>query len=180
MFNRIILAGISVIFMVVGNSAAQISPFAVKGFSFKQELVLPVSPDTLFDVMTGDILPWWDHHFSEQPRALYIEPRAGGGFYEVFDDAGNGCRHAEVIFAQRGKTLRFEGPLGLSGTAFSMVVTWDYAAAEGGTRLALTVNMLGQLNDGFEEVVASVWNHFLVEQLKPYVESGNFREKFNR
>lgn len=154
--------------------------FPVKGFAITEELLLPVSPDTLYDVMTGDISGWWDHSFSEKPKALYIEPKPGGGFFELFDDHGSGVKHATVIYAERGKRLRFDGPLGLSGKAVVFVTTWEYEKATGGTLLKLTVNMSGQIETDFEQVIAGVWHHFLVEQLKPYVESGRYLEKFGK
>jgi hypothetical protein len=172
-------SGLIAAMMVLTLAAqAEVREFAVKGFVISEELTLPVSPDTLFNVMTGDIRGWWDHSFSDSPKALFIEPTPGGGFFELFDDAGNGVKHATVIYAERGKRLRFEGPLGLSGKAVVFVTTWDYEAAPGGTLLKLTVSMSGQIEEGFEQTIAGVWHHFLVERLKPYVESGRYLEKF--
>jgi hypothetical protein len=93
--------------------------------------------------MTGDISGWWDHSFSESPKALYIEAKPGGGFYEIFDDSGDGVLHATVIMASRGKMLRFEGPLGFSGHGMTTVTTWAYEPHEDGTQLRLTVNAMG-------------------------------------
>ncbi len=156
--------------------AAQPAEFPVKGFTFTQEITLPVSPDTAFDLMTGDISGWWDHTFSEKPKRLFIDRTPGGAYWEIFDDAGNGVKHATVIYAERGKKFRMEGPLGLSGRAFVGVYTYDYAAIAEGTKVTLTVNMLGQLDAEFAGIVQSVWNHFLVEQLQPYVASGKWRK----
>jgi hypothetical protein len=39
------------------------------------------------------------------------------------------------------------------------------------------VDASGHVEKGWPETVDSVWNHFLVERLKPYVESGKYREK---
>ncbi len=150
--------------------AATPEEFPVKGFSFTQEITLPVSPDSAFDFMTGDISGWWDHSFSDNPKKLFIDRTPGGAYWEIFDDAGNGVKHATVIFADRGKKFRMEGPLGLSGRAFQGVYTYDYEAIPTGTKVTLTVNMLGQLDAEFAGVVQQVWNHFLVERLVPYVE----------
>jgi hypothetical protein len=160
-------------------AAQDTKPFQPLGFSIEDSVVLPVDPPTAFDLATGDVRPWWDHSFSEQPRALTIEPQPGGRFYETFDDEGNGCIHATVTYVHRGKTLRMEGPFGLAGKAAQMVVTWQFQAEEGGqsTRLTWTVNASGQLDEGLDKVVAQVWRHFLVERLKPYVESGKWKDK---
>jgi len=164
------------LFLCAFCAFAYVTSFTPHGYTITQEVTYSVPPDTLFDIMTGNILPWWDHHFSEQPKALYIEPKAGGGFFEIFDDAGHGAKHATVILAERGKTLRMDGPLGLSGRAVQMVSTWQYDPAPGGTKLSLTVNLSGQIDDEWSQRIAKVWNHFLIEQLKPYIESGQWRK----
>ena len=52
---------------------------------------MPAPPEGVFDAATGGISGWWDHHFSQHPKKLYIEAK-GGEFYEIFDDAGHGGR----------------------------------------------------------------------------------------
>jgi uncharacterized protein YndB with AHSA1/START domain len=146
-------------------------------FQVQQELVLPASPDAVFDAMTGDISGWWDHHFSEHPKRLFIEPKPGGGFWEIFDDAGNGVLHATVIYADRGKALRFTGPLGFSGQAVTVVTSFDFAPDPAGTKLKLTCNVSGEVSDGEDKIVEAVWHHFLFEGLKPYIESGAYKKK---
>ena len=159
-----------ILVLSISYGYADPTPFAVGGFTITQEVVLPVSPEAAFDMMTGDISGWWDHHFAENPKALYVEPKPGGGFYEIFDDKGNGAKHATVILADRGKKLRYDGPLGLSGRAINDIVTYDYEKVEGGTKVTVTVNMSGQIDAYLAKRVEGVWHHFLVEQLKPYAE----------
>jgi len=146
-------------------------------FQVRQELTLPASPEAVYDAVTGDISGWWDHSFSEHPKRLFIEPKPGGGFWEIFDDAGNGVLHARVIYADRGKTLRFTGPLGLSGQAVDVVTTYEFLPDPAGTKLRLTCNVSGQINEGQDKIVDSVWHHFLFERLKPYIESGAYKAK---
>jgi len=146
-------------------------------FQIQQELVLPASPEAVYDAMTGDISGWWDHSFSQHPKKLYIEAKPGGGFWEIFNDSGDGALHATVIVAERGKTLRFTGPLGLSGKAVTMVTTYEFLPDPAGTKLRLTCNVAGQWEDDEDKIIDSVWHHFLVERLKPYIESGAYRKK---
>jgi uncharacterized protein YndB with AHSA1/START domain len=133
-------------------------------------VVFEVPVDSLWSAATGDISPWWDHKFSEHPVRFEIEPKAGGGFWEIFDAAGNGVRHATVIYCDPGKLLRFEGPLGLTGRAAQGVWTWEFEKVAEGTKLKFTGNVQGQIDEQFVQVVSQVWNHFLVERLKEYVE----------
>jgi uncharacterized protein YndB with AHSA1/START domain len=149
----------------------------LSAFSLEQEIVLPGSPAEVYDVVTGDISPWWDHSFSQTPKKLYIEPRPGGGFYEIFNEAGDGILHATVIWAERGKRLRFSGPLVFSGRVAELVTTYDLKADPSGTRLHLTVNFGGQIPEGMEKSVDEVWHHFLFERLKPYLESPAYQKR---
>ena len=132
------------------------------GFTFVRKVTVPVAPDVAYDLATGDLKGWWDHTMSERPVQLCIEPRVGGGFWELFDSAGNGVRHAVVTYAQRGQRLRFEGPLGLGGNAVHMVHTYAFVPiAGGGTELTVTVAAAGQMEREWPQLVAGVWDHFL-------------------
>jgi len=140
-------------------------------FTFQMHLTLPGTPGATYDAITGDISGWWDHKFSENPAKFYIDPKPGGGFYEIFDESGDGVLHATVIYAQRGKMLRMDGPLGLSGKAVNMVFTLSFEP-EGtdSTKLGLEVHGSGEFEPTIPALVEGVWKHFLFERFKPYVE----------
>jgi len=162
---------------IASRARAETKELKTGAFQIQQELILPASPEAVYDAVTGDISGWWDHSFSEHPKRLFIEPKPGGGFWEIFDDAGNGVLHARVIYADRGKVLRFTGPLGLSGQAADVVTTYEFLPDPAGTKLRLTCNVSGQINEGQDKIVDSVWHHFLFERLKPYIESGAYKAK---
>jgi hypothetical protein len=146
-------------------------------FSFQQQLTLPGTTTQIYDAITGDISRWWDHTFSEKPFKLYIEAIPGGGFYEIFNAGGDGVKHATVIYSDRGKMLRFDGPLGLTGKAVQMVTTYEFTAAgSDSTTLKLSVHASGEIAEGTSALVESVWHHFLFERFKPYIESGEYRK----
>jgi hypothetical protein len=163
--------------LAAGVLFAQPKETKLSGFIIEQEIVLPGSPAEVYDAVTGDISPWWDHKFTPKPQKFYLEPRPGGGFYEIFNDAGDGVLNATVIYADRGKRLRFTGPLVLSGKVANFAVTYDLAADPAGTLFHLTVNIAGQLPDGMEKLVDSVWHHLLAERLKPYLESPEYKKR---
>lgn len=159
------------------NARSETKELKAGAFQVVQEVVLPASPEAVYDAATGDISGWWDHHFSEHPKKLYIEAKPGGGFWEIFDDSGDGVLHATVTFAQRGKVLRMVGPLGLAGRALDMVTTYEFSPDPAGTKLRVTCNVSGQLDDGLDKIVDAVWRHFIVDRLKPYIESGAYKNK---
>ena len=143
---------------------------ASTGFVLENKIVLPGTPNKTYDAVTGDISGWWDHSFSESPQKLYIEARPGGGFYEIFDESGDGVLYARVTAAQRGRLLRFEGPLGLAGYALNMVTTYDFKPqGADSTRLKVSVHASGEMQKEWQEDVDRVWHHFLFERLLPYL-----------
>ena len=142
-------------------------------FAFDKEVTLPGTPEQIFDAATGDISGWWDHSFSEHPKKLFIEAKPGGGFLEIFDDEGNGVLHATVIFSQRGKMIRFDGPLGLSGRAVQIVTTYEFSeVGKDSTLMKVSVHGSGELEEGMSAIVEKVWEHFIFERFEPYIKSG--------
>lgn len=142
-------------------------------FSFEMQANLPGTTTQIYDAMTGDVSGWWDHSFSEKPYKLYIDAIPGGGFYEIFNAGGDGVKHATVIYSDRGKMLRMDGPLGLSGKAVQMVTTYEFTAAgSDSTTVKLSVHAAGEVGEGIPALVESVWRHFLFDRFKPYVEGG--------
>jgi hypothetical protein len=155
------------------TSTAQEAKARYDVFSFEKQITLPGTTTQIYDAITGDISGWWDHSFSEKPYKLYIDAVPGGGFYEIFNAGGDGVKHATVIYSDRGKMLRFDGPLGLSGKAVQMVTTCVFTAAgSDSTTLKLAVHGAGEVDEGLPAIIESVWHHFLVERFKPYVEGG--------
>jgi hypothetical protein len=173
MHKRLIIVFFVILMTCIINTkpaGAENEMLVISGFRVSHELTIPGHPKVVYDAITGDISGWWDHSFSEKPAKFYIEAWPGGGFYELFNDSGDGVKHATVIMAQRGKILRFEGPLGLSGRALHIVHTYDFSAqGPDSTHLRLTLNAIGEVNQQLAETVDRVWYHFLFEQFKPYM-----------
>lgn len=153
------------------TSTGEPVPIDPGGFAFELSTVVPADPVDAFDAFTGDVSPWWDHHHSETPHALRIEPRPGGHFLELFDDEGNGAVHATVNFAKRGEELQFLGPLGFAGggTNLQMAHRIRFVAEGDGTRVTVSVRGIGEVQEGWPQVVENVWNHFLVDRYARFV-----------
>jgi len=176
MKKNLILTIILIIFALNLLNAQEAKP-KYDIFSFEQQITLPGTTTQIYDAMTGDISGWWDHSFSDKPYKLYIEAVPGGGFYEIFNAGGDGVKHATVILSDRGKMLRFDGPLGLSGRAIQMVTTYEYfEKGSDSTTVKLSVRAAGEITEGLPAMVESVWHHFLFERLKPYIESGEYKK----
>ena len=144
--------------------------FTPGGFAFELEAYVPGTPEEAFDLFTGDISPWWDHHYSAKPLKLELEPKPGGQFIEIFDAAGNGAEHARVLIAERGKELVFRGPLGFGrmGVHLDFVHRVTFVAKGTGTVVHLSVHGAGEVQEGTAATVEQVWKHFLIDQYETY------------
>jgi hypothetical protein len=163
--------------LVPALARAEVKPLETGGFGLDRNVTVLGTPTQVYDMITGDLKPWWDHTFSKDPKALYIEPWPGGGFYEMFD-AVNGVKHAGVTWAERGKRLRFEGPLGLTGNAVIFVCTYDLAAAGAdSTKIHFTASLAGKVEKGWAEGVDAVWGHFLEERLRAFAGTPEARRR---
>lgn len=147
-------------------------------FAFDKKVTLPGTPEQIFDAATGDISGWWDHSFSENPKKFFIEAKPGGGFWEIFDEEGNGVLHATVIYSKRPEMIRFDGPLGLSGRAVQIVTTYEFSeVGKDSTLMKVSVHGSGEMEEGMPAIVESVWAHFIFERFKPYIEAGKHLKK---
>lgn len=178
MTRPITLLALPVVGLLVGLALGRIQTndepqvLDVGAFSLVQEVLIDATPEQVFDAFTGDVSGWWDHTFSENPVRLFIEPRPGGGFIELFDEQGNGVMHATVNMAKRPEELQFHGPLGFASTGLNLQMAHrvQFTAEGDGTRVRVAVHAIGEMQSGWPAAVQRVWHHFLVERLKPYVE----------
>jgi uncharacterized protein YndB with AHSA1/START domain len=173
---RVAIALLAAVLLLASAAGAAPKSVTVNAFSFELPVTLPGTPEDIFAAATGDISGWWDHTFSQKPKALVLEPKVGGHFLELFDDHGNGAQHAEVIYCDRPKKIRFEGPLGLSGTALNLVCTYSFeATGADSTRMTLSVSGAGAVDAATGPLVEGVWRHFLIERFKPYILAGKHK-----
>lgn len=151
---------------------ADLKEMPTGAFEVVHETVVPGTPEAAWDELTGDVSGWWDHNQSGDPYRLVIDARPGGLFYEHFDESGeNGAVHATVIYADRGRKLIFEGPLGFAGTPLDLVTTWELApVGVDRTRVTVTCRGMGLLPEGAADAVDRVWHHFLIERFQVWME----------
>ena len=119
---------------------------------------------------------WWgsDHTFSGVAANLKIDPRPGGCWCEQLLNGG-GVRHMEVVYLAPGKTLVMHGGIGpLQSMAIAGSMVFQFAAAEGGTRLTVSYAVVGYRAEGLN-TLAPIVDKVLTGQitrLKNYAEHG--------
>ena len=101
-----------------------------------------VDPATAFEIFTGEIDRWWrpgpiNWNYSDRAVGMRIEPRVGGRWIEVHDQAtGEGFEHGRVLVWEPGRrlVLRYQDRgHDIDGTE----VDARFEAVDGGTRVVL-------------------------------------------
>ena len=121
---------------------AEVKDATAAGFTVENAVLIPASPERVWQAMTADIDHLWpkDHSWWGQAAKLSIDARAGGCFCEIA--GAQQAQHLQVVFVDPGKTLRMTGGLGpmqgmslhgvadctLPGEGTSNRVTWRYRA----------------------------------------------------
>ena len=124
-----------------------------------------------------DVGKWWspDHTISGDARRLSIDARLQGCFCESLGRKA-GVVHLVVTTVMPETMLRMTGglgPLGLLGVDGNM--TWDFDAADTGTRVRMTYAVGGYTASGLDRMAPTV-DAVLSEalgRLKAYIETGS-------
>ncbi len=172
---RIVFA-FALLALIPGWVKAEVADSAANGFTVKLALNLNAAPAEVYRklIHVGD---WWnsEHTFSGDAHNLSIEEKPMGCFCEKLPNQG-AVRHMEVVYLAPGKALVLSGGLGpLQALAATGSMTISLAAAEGGTKLAVTYAVTGYLPAGMNSLAAPV-EGVVREQftrLKNYVERGD-------
>ena len=154
------------------GALAEPSAWSPRGYTFELEVTVPAAANAAWDAFTGDVSPWWDHHFAKAPKALTIAREPGGSFLEIFDADGHGAEHARVTHAIRGRMLRLVGPLGLVGEGVEVDATLRFLGNGDETLVRLTAHVSGKVTDELAATVEQVWRHFLVDRYAAHVRGG--------
>jgi DNA-binding transcriptional ArsR family regulator/uncharacterized protein YndB with AHSA1/START domain len=143
---------------------------AMDRFHIEQKVYIEAEPLQVFDALT-EPMAWWSHSFSDPPHAILLEPKVGGRFFEVFDESGDGALYAVVDYVKRGETLRMTGPMGMRGPVVGFI-RFDLEAQGGGTLLALSHRIVGEVDEETRTGYDEGWRDLLETHLKNFVERG--------
>jgi uncharacterized protein YndB with AHSA1/START domain len=118
---------------------------APQAYEIEAEIRIQAQPPAVWRALTAEIGHWWPHTFTDEPRAIRLEPVIGGLFYEQFDDGGAGALYATVTYIQPQRILRISGAMGMSGAAL-YVKTYRLEPVDGGTLVRTTASTLGTVS----------------------------------
>jgi uncharacterized protein YndB with AHSA1/START domain len=158
-------------------ASAEVLDSTTAGFTTSHELIIDADRRAVWEAATGNVGAWWhpDHTISGDAGRLYIEATPQGCFCESLGtDAG--VVHLVVTMVSPGVLLRLSGglgPLGLMGVNGNMV--WEFADAEGGTRVTFTYAVGGYSPQGLDTIAEPV--DFVIGEalarLQAFVETGD-------
>jgi uncharacterized protein YndB with AHSA1/START domain len=144
----------------------------MNSFQIEQEILINAPAAKVFQRLVGDVAPWWDHGFSESPKAIVLEPKVGGRFYEEFGGAeGDGALYCTVMQVETGKKLVLQGPMGMRGAVFGNIA-FELVEKGGATTLKLSHHAIGEVTEEHKKNYTSGWRELLGTRLKNLVETG--------
>jgi len=115
---------------------AEVKDATAAGFTVENAVLIPASPERVWQAMTADIDQWWpkDHSWWGKAATLSIDARAGGCFCEIA--GAQQAQHLQVVFVDPQKTLRMTGGLGpMQGMGLHGVAEWTLQAEGTSTRV---------------------------------------------
>jgi len=164
------------VLMVQRAGRAEVADSSSAGFTVKVVQQIAASPDEVYRKFLR-IGEWWnpEHTFSGNSHNLSIEDKPAGCFCEK-PASGGGARHMEVVYLQPGKAMTLSGALGpLQSLAATGSMVIQFAAAEGGTKLAVSYSVAGYTPAGMNTWAGPV-DGVITEQftrLKRAIEKGD-------
>ncbi len=144
----------------------------MNSFQINQEIKINASPEKVFAHLTNDITAWWDHGFSENPKAIILEPKFGGRFYEDMGN-GDGVIYCNVMHVVKNKKLVMQGAMGMQGAVFGNIA-FELLGDGKSTILKLAHHAFGDISDDHKKNYTAGWQSLLGVRLKGLVEGGTF------
>jgi uncharacterized protein YndB with AHSA1/START domain len=143
---------------------------AMDFYQTEQEVLVEADANSVFDGLL-DVDAWWSHRFSDDSKALRLEPVVGGRFYEVFNDADDGVLYGTVTAIRRGEHLSLTGSAGMEGAVVGFV-RFDLEDRGGQTLLKLSHRAFGEIGETRKQNYNAGWGELLNQRLKRFVEQG--------
>ncbi|MCX6126385.1 MAG: SRPBCC domain-containing protein [Proteobacteria bacterium] len=145
----------------------------MNSFRIEQAIEINAKPEKVFAQLTNDVSSWWDHSFLDNPKAVVLEPKIGGRFYEDHGN-GNGALYCTVIFVETNKNLVMQGAMGMRGAVFGNI-SFELEEQGVATLLKLSHCAFGDVNEDHKASYSKGWQDLLGRRLKDLVEQGTIK-----
>lgn len=142
----------------------------MNSFQIEQEISILAKSEKVFDRLVNDVGSWWNHSFIDNPKAIILEAKIGGRFYEDFGE-GDGALYSTVVQIVKNKKLVLQGSMGMSGAVFGNIII-DLQELSGSTILKLSHHAYGDVTEEHKKSYSAGWQALLGTRLKALVETG--------
>ena len=145
---------------------------AIGTLHIEQEVTVAATPERVFAALTKDIAAWWGAPYliSDMAKALVLEPRPGGRFYEDWGE-GQGGLWATVTSLKNNEYIELNGPLGMQGIVQG-VIRFELTARDNTTIVKLSHRAMGEISEQNQANYTAGWQDLLETRLRAYVERG--------
>ncbi|MEQ1547889.1 MAG: SRPBCC domain-containing protein [Chakrabartia sp.] len=146
---------------------AEVKSVTAIGFEVTKKVTVKVQPQRAYAGL-GQVSKWWNpaHTYSGDAKNLSLTLKAGGCFCEKIPAKKASIEHGRIIFAQPGKTLRFQGGLGpIQPEGAIGTMTWTIKAVPDGTEITQSYVVGGYIRAG-ADVYAPLVDRVMNEQLE--------------
>jgi DNA-binding transcriptional ArsR family regulator/uncharacterized protein YndB with AHSA1/START domain len=144
---------------------------ALESPPIQQEISLRATPERVFQAITDEVDAWWSYRISPDSH-IYLEPQAGGRFYEAFKPDGEAL-YALVTYLKPGEEIRLNGSMGFDDQATNNIIQITLQPQQpGAVRLQLTHRLLGRASAITIDTFKRSWEELLTLHLKSFVEQG--------
>jgi hypothetical protein len=113
------------------------------GFVLDYRIHYAALPERVFAALTSEVGRWWPHTWKDDALAVVLEPRLGGSFMELWDEAGAGVVYGHVEVYDPPRCLRIRGSVGMN-LAVNVMWTVTLEAQAGGTLLRELARISGE------------------------------------
>lgn len=143
----------------------------LKAILIEQEFKFNAPVSNVFQAITENVADWWGapYQLTPEPTSLLIEPKAGGRFFEEWEQGS--ALWGVVQSIRQDDHIVFEGSFGMLG-AINGVVTFIVEPADGGTLLKFSHRAIGEVTDDHKKSYAAGWQDLLGVRLKAFAEQG--------
>ena len=182
------------LFPVAAQTLSSLEP--IGSTSIDQDTLLKATPEAVFIALTKHVDAWWRWRAPDS-LGVYLEPTAGGRFYQAFSKAGDGELLddellddellddelpedelldgellAWVTYIKRYEEIRLSGPMGLADPAAVSFIRLRMEPNEHGTRLRLHHRLNGRIDEHIVERFRRRWHDLFSYYLRAFVEEG--------
>ncbi len=146
--------------------------------SLELEVIIDAPASQVFNALTRDIHRWWGSPYlvnEERYRTLKLEAKLGGRMTEVWSPS-EGSVWGIVTELAKNERIEISGSMGMAGAVWCKM-GFDLEPVGKGTRLKMTHQGQGMIDEESAQGYLEGWQDLLGERLKSFCEKKGSKKK---